>query len=161
MKSWETFDWIKNSRRIRSFHKISCWKCCKIRGHERNRPINKTDWKVSKRKHQLGLQYTNSNGKPVAAKKIIPKIDCTTNCKSRCTKEIGKKMQKKIIFTEFYKLNANSKHSSVTRTTLSSYVLRLELKKGVKYQATPTFWWKKKKLFEFLKNSILSMLTVS
>ena len=151
MKSWEKFYWRKNSRRTRSFHKISCWKCCKIHGHGRNRPINKTDWKVSKRKHQLGLQYANSNGKPVAAKKIIPKIDCRTNCKLRCTKEIGKKMQKKKIFTEFYKLDTKNKHSSVTRTTLSSFVFCLKLKKGVKYQATPTFRWKKKKLFESIK----------
>ena len=54
-------------------------------------------------------------------------------------KKVVRKCKKKIIFTEFYKLDANSKHSSVTRTTLSSFVLCLELKKGVKYQATPTF----------------------
>ena len=59
--------------------------------------INKTDWKVSKRKHQSGLECTNSNGKSVATKKIIPKINCTTNCKFSYTKKIGSEMQKKHI----------------------------------------------------------------
>ena len=42
-------------------------------------------------------------------------------------------MQKKDIFAEFCKLDTNGKHSSVTQTTLSSFVQCLELKKDVKY----------------------------
>ena len=63
-------------------------------------------------------------------------VELTVN--SGALKKLVRKCKKKI-FTEFYKLDTKNKHSSVTRTTLSSFVFCLKLKKGVKYQATPTF----------------------
>ena len=72
-------------------------------------------------------------------------VELTVNSGALNTKNSG------ALFTEIYKLDTKNKHSSVTRTTLSSFVFCLKLKKGVKYGATPTFRLKKKKLFESIK----------
>ena len=60
-------------------------------------------------------------------------VQLTVN--SGTQKKLVRKFKKKNIFVEFCKLDTNGKHSSVTQATFSYFVLCLELKKDLKYQA--------------------------
>ena len=126
----------------------------------RKRPISKANWKITKRRkaHESGQEYTNHKGKLIAAKTIKVKKDCMNSCKFNCAQHIEKESQE-MIFTEFYKLDTNGKHSFIAQTSVCSSVSGN--KESRKKSSYSYFLMKGEKSFRVCKSFYLSTLAVS
>ena len=99
-------------------------------------PISKANWKMTQHRkaHESGQEFTNHKGKLIAAKTIKVKKDCMNSCKFNCAQHIEKESQE-MIFTEFYKLDTNGKHSFIAQTSVCSSVSgNKESRKKIKLQ---------------------------